>query len=132
LLAENASEIYFATGLDLTVSPVSDILLAQGDINAEPPTIEVIHNEVSPVPDVVLHANGKSFTFKLTLPRFEFLCRVADGAMPSSFSRESSSDFMSLKQRCLRDLNLKANTRTLNLIEVRESGDIHKHPIHLA
>lgn len=132
LLAENASEIYFATGLDLTVSPVSDILLAQGDINAEPPAIEVTHNEISPVPDVVLHANGKSFTFKLTLPRFEFLCRVADGAMPSSFSRESSSDFMSLKQRCLRDLDLKASTRTLNLIEVRETGDIHKHPIHLA
>lgn len=132
LLAENASEIYFATGLDLTVSPVSDILLAQGDINAEPPAIEVTHNEISPVPDVVLQANGKSFTFKLTLPRFEFLCRVADGAMPSSFSRESSSDFMSLKQRCLRDLDLKASTRTLNLIEVRETGDIHKHPIHLA
>lgn len=132
LLAENASEIYFATGLDITVSPVSDILLAQGDINAEPPAIEVTHNEISPVPDVVLHTNGKSFTFKLTLPRFEFLCRVADGAMPSSFSRESSSDFMSLKQRCLRDLDLKASTRTLNLIEVRETGDIHKHPIHLA
>lgn len=131
LLAENTSEIYFATGLDLTISPVSDILLAQGDINAEPPVIEVVHNEIGSVPDVVLHANGKSFTFKLTLPRFEFLCRVADGAMPSSFSRESSSDFMSLKQRCLRDLGLKASTRTLNLIDVRESGDIHKHPIHL-
>jgi hypothetical protein len=68
----------------------------------------------------------------LTLPRFEFLYRVADGAMPSSFSREASSDFMSLKQRCLRDLGLKASTRTLNLIEVRESGIIHKRSIHLA
>lgn len=131
MLADNATEIYFATGLDLTTSPVSDIFLAQIDVDAEPPGLEVVCSEISPVPDLVLRANGKSFTFKLNLPRFEFLCRVADGAMPSSFSRESSSDFMSLKQRCLRDLGFKAGTRTLNLIEVRETGIIHKRPIHL-
>ncbi|AMP07640.1 hypothetical protein CPter91_5354 [Collimonas pratensis] len=131
LLAENASEIYFATGLDLTTSPVSDIFLAQVDLDSEPPALEIVSSATSPIPEILLRANGRSFSFKLNLPRFEFLCRVADGAMPSSFSRESSSDFMSLKQRCLRDLDLKASTRTLNLIEVRESGIIYKRPIHL-
>lgn len=132
LLAENCSEIYFATGLDVTTSPVSDLFLTQVDLDAEPPALEVISNETGTIPEIILRANGREFRFQLSLPRFEFLCRVADGAMPSSFSRESSSDFMSLKQRCLRDLALKASARTLNLIEVREAGIIHKRPIHLA
>ncbi|MDY7577264.1 hypothetical protein RGU70_02830 [Herbaspirillum sp. RTI4] len=132
LLAENANEIYFATGLDLTTSPVSDILLRQADINGDEPALEIALNENSPIPNVILSTNGRSFTFRLTLPRYEFLCRVADGAMPSSFSRESSSDFMSLKQRCLRDLGIRASTHTLNLIEVQDSGIIHKRSIHFA
>jgi hypothetical protein len=89
-------------------------------------------NVGSGVPLAVLHAQGREFRFDLTLPRFEFLCRVADGAMPSSFSRESCTDFMSLKQRCLRDLHLRASSRSLHLIDVLGNGTIQRLPIHLA
>jgi len=82
-------------------------------------------------PEALIRSNGREFRFALTLPRFEFLCRVADGAMPSSFSRESCTDFLSLKQRCLRDLQLKANSRSLHLIQVHTGGTIHKLPVHL-
>ncbi|AKC83365.1 hypothetical protein IMCC26134_12310 [Verrucomicrobia bacterium IMCC26134] len=132
LLAENANEVYLATGLDLTTSPVSDIHLAQLDLDSEPPGLEILRKDAGSVPEAVLRTNGREFRFPLTLPRLEFLCRVADGAMPSSFSRESCADFMSLKQRCLRDLRLKASSRSLHLIEVHGAGTIHRLPIHLA
>jgi hypothetical protein len=131
LLAEEANEVYFATGLDLTTSPVSDIHLAQLDLDSEPPGMEIWRGDLGNVPEMVLRVNGNHFRFPLTLPRFEFLCRVADGAMPSSFSRESCVDFMSLKQRCLRDLRLKMNSRSLNLIEVQGTGAIQRLPIRL-
>lgn len=131
LLAENANEIYLATGLDMTTSPVSDIHLSQLELDSEPPGLEILRKEAGNVPEAVLRTNGREFRFSLTLPRFEFLCRVADGAMPSSFSRESCADFMSLKQRCLRDLRLKVSSRSLHLIEVHGTGTIQRLPIHL-
>ena len=115
LLADHANEIYLATGLDLTTSPVSDIYLSQIDLDSDIPGLEIVRKEAGCIPEAVLRTNGRDFRFALTLPRFEFLCRVADGAMPSSFSRESCADFMSLKQRCLRDLQLKANSRSLQI-----------------
>jgi hypothetical protein len=132
LLAENATEVYLATGLDLTTSPVSDIYLAQIEIDAEPAGLEVVRRPNERTPRLVLRLQGKEFSFSLTLPRFEFLFRVADGAMPSSFSRESCADFLSLKQRCLRDLALKASDRSLHLIEINGNGTIQRLPIHLA
>lgn len=132
LLAENSNEVYLTTGLDLTTSPVSDIHLSQLELDSEPPGMEILRKEASSVPEAVLRTNDREFRFPLTLPRFEFLCRVADGAMPSSFSRESCADFMSLKQRCLRDLRLKANSRSLHLIEVHGTGTIQRLPIHLS
>lgn len=132
LLAEYANEVYLATGLDLTTSPISDIYLSQLDLDSDPPGLEVKGKGFGSIPHAALRANGKEFSFELTLPRFEFLARVADGAMPSSFSKESCADFMSLKQRCLRDLQLKANTKSLHLIEVHGSGTIQRRPIHLA
>lgn len=131
LLSDNANEVYLTTGLDLTTSPISDIFLSQIELDSEPAGLEVVRKEVGSAPEVVLRANGREFRFALTLPRFEFLCRVADGAMPSSFSRESCADFMSLKQRCLRDLKLRASTRSLQLIDVHGGGTIQRLPIHL-
>lgn len=130
-LADTASEVYLTTGLDLTTSPVSDIALAQIEINSEPPGLDICSNAHLPTPDMILRHMDKEFKFPLTLPRFEFLCRVADGAMPSSFSREAFADFMALKQRCLRDLDIRANSHFLNLIDVTRDGTIHKRPVHL-
>lgn len=40
--------------------------------------------------------------FELTPIRFEFLCRVAEGALPSSFSNECFEDLLAFKARLLR------------------------------
>jgi len=132
LLGDSAHEVHLATGLDLTTSPVSDIHLAQLELDSDPPGVEIVCGKAGRIPDVMLRANGREFRFSLTLPRYEFLCRVADGAMPSSFSRESCTDFMSLKQRCLRDLKLRVSARSLHLIEVHGVGTVQRFPIHLS
>ncbi|MBL8517291.1 MAG: hypothetical protein JNM76_10030 [Betaproteobacteria bacterium] len=131
LTADQANEVYLATGLDLTTSPVSDIYLAELGLDSDPVGLEIVLKQSTTMPEVVLRRDGKEFRFALSLPRFEFLCRVADGAMPSSFSRESCADFMSLKQRCLRDLQLRPNSKSLHLLEIHGAGMVHKHPIYL-
>jgi hypothetical protein len=129
LLADSAHEVYMATGLDLTTSPVSDILLQELLLDGTPAAFTVIPDGRSPL--AVLRANGQEFCFELTLPRYEFLMRVAAGAMPSSFSRECCSDFLSLKQRCLRDLHIRPNPNLLLRLDVTPTGQVQKEHIHL-
>lgn len=45
---------------------------------------------------------GQRLTLPLHLVRYEFLSRVADGALPSNFSRECYEDILSFKSRLLR------------------------------
>ena len=132
LLAENPHELYLATGLDLTTSPVSDILLETTAMDSEPPGFEIAAPIGCEPPKAVISFKDQTFPFHLTLPRFEFLSRVADGAMPSSFSRECCADFMSLKPRCMRKLGIKPNARVMYLMEVHGSGSIQKQAIHLS
>lgn len=129
LLEENTHEIYLASGLDLSTSAVSDLLLKEITIADDPPGFAVEAD--GSFPKAVIRCKGKTFAFDLTLPRFEFLMRVAAGAMPSSFSRESYEDFLSLKQCCLRDLDVRPNPHVLQRLDVMAGGQVHKEPIHL-
>ncbi len=129
LLDENTHQIYMTSGLDLSTSAVSDLLLKEIDITDDPPGFSVEKSGI--VPKAVIRCNGRQFSFSLTLPRFEFLMRVAGGAMPSCFSRESYEDFLSLKQCCLRDLNIRPHPLVLQRLDVLGSGQVHKEPIHL-
>ena len=131
LLREGSTELVFAAGLDLSTSAVSDVILAEVDLEGPPPAFAIVANAVTGVPDAIISVAGRSFSFPLTLPRYEFLCRVGAGTMPSSFSNESSADFMSLKQRCLKDLQLAAGSGALNIIELQDSGTIIRHSVHL-
>lgn len=130
LFDENAHEVYLATGLDLSTSPVSDLLLDEIPIFDNPPGFDVVPDGA--FPRVLLRANNLSFSFDLTLSRFEFLMRIAAGSMPSSFSRETYEDFLSLKQCCLRDLQIRPNTEVLMRLDVTATGQVDKKHIHLS
>ena len=129
LIDENAHEIYLASGLDLSTSPVSDLLLKEIQVVDDPPGFTVEGNDG--FPKAVIRYRKNSFSFSLTLPRFEFLMRVASGAMPSSFSRESYEDFLSLKQCCLRDLQIRSNPYVFQHLDVMAGGQVNKKPIYL-
>lgn len=71
-------------------------------------------------------------SLRLQLTRFEFLCRVAEGALPSSFSRECYEDILSFKTNLLRQLDYRRRVDgddaedelELNMIYLDADGDI--------
>lgn len=88
--------------------------------------------------DIILgHAPGSGVQFNLSPVRFEFLCRVAEGALPGSFSNECLEDLLAFKAKLLRKaerlrLLLTVNDAeedsaedgalTLNFIEIEKDG----------
>ena len=115
----------------MSTSPVSDLLLKELRIHSDPAEFDVIN--VRGLPAIRLQqGNGPKSQFQLTMLRFEFLMRVAEGAMPTSFSREAYEDLLSLKQCAVRDLGIQQNPTFLERIDVREGGQIHKDPIDLS
>ena len=93
-----------------TTMPTIDVALAQGEINPA--------------------------SFALTPVRFEFLCRVAEGALPGSFSSECLEDMFAFKAKLLRKEELlrkrllaeddepssNEGSLALNFIDVEQSG----------
>lgn len=65
-----------------------------------------------PAIDMALaHGPSGSVTLNLTPVRFEFLCRVADGALPESFSNECLEDLLAFKAKLLRKSELIRSAR---------------------
>jgi len=94
----------------LTARPTVDVALAQGEVHPA--------------------------SFALTPVRFEFLCRVAEGALPGSFSNECLEDMLAFKAKLLRkeellreklrledeEPNSDDGSLALNFIDVEQSG----------
>jgi hypothetical protein len=94
--------------------------------------------------DVALAAGAShSASFTLSPIRFEFLCRVADGALPGSFSNECLEDMLAFKAKLLRKAELLRASRlaedeepglddralTLNFIEMEQNGHGFSRPV---
>jgi hypothetical protein len=83
---------------------------------------------------VVSFAQGVEAALPLHLIRFEFLSRVADGALPSNFSRECYEDILSFKSRLLQTLRSAqgrgARAFKLELLRM-EAGRLSKDAISL-
>jgi hypothetical protein len=123
-VANTEQELFLASGLDMTTSPVSDILL-----ESIPKSSVKIESNRNKLPCLTIAHNGRSFSMILTLMRFEFIQRAYEGAMPGSFSREACEDFMALKQRALRDLDIKEDEYALIHMTLGEGGKVHKNHI---
>ncbi len=96
--------------------------------------------------DVALAVGAShSASFTLSPVRFEFLCRVAEGALPGSFSNECLEDMLAFKAKLLRKAELLRASRlaedeepgvddgtlTLNFIEMEQSGHGFSRPVSL-
>jgi hypothetical protein len=78
--------------------------------------------------------DGLSCTFPLTLTRYEYLSRVAEGALPNSFSKECFEDLMAFKSRLMRELAKRptdGGSRELvfKVLSVDQSGAALEEPI---
>lgn len=75
---------------------------------------------------------------QLQLTRFEFLCRVSEGALPSSFSRECYEDILSFKTNLLRLLDYRRkldddddSELALHMIYLDAEGDIKESSLEV-
>lgn len=148
LLLENADKLFVASSGGFTQSKISVLC------DAEVPSRRVMgvgvqfkldgHVEM-PCLDVTISPDPqKRVVFTLTPVRFEFLCRVADGALPGSFSNECLEDMLAFKAKLLRQVELVRTQRSiddeaepesmgvsvqLNFIEIEQNGHGFSRPV---
>jgi hypothetical protein len=125
-VASTEQEILLASGFDMTTSPISDILLEM-----LPKSSLKLETSPAKLPKLVFYRNGLKFEMVLSLMRFEFILRAAEGAMPGSFSREAREDLMSNKQKALRDLHVSAHPNDLVRLTLGDAGRVHKTHVQL-
>jgi hypothetical protein len=105
MLINSEHELFLASSASLSQARVSHILDER--ISVEPrhggEKVEIILENQYPQLHVSLGA-GLGCKFQLTLTRYEYLRRVAEGAMPNSFSKECFEDVMAFKGRLMREL----------------------------
>lgn len=129
LLAEDKGKLYVAKGLNLSSAPISDIFVMGVEITDDfgNPMISVVKpGPTSLVPQlhIIWRNDHDPFVFDLTLERFEFLMRVAEGVMPNSFSKECWEDIITLKTKLLRHIE-RANFKPTGVrtIETDHNGN---------
>lgn len=107
MLVSSENDLYLGTSLQSTGAKVSRVY--EDNIPVRPKNGQFIkiewHNH-QPTLVVALSATHQE-TLVLNLVRYEFLSRVAEGALPSSFSKECYEDVMSFKSRLLRCLQAR-------------------------
>jgi hypothetical protein len=108
MLIRSDSELFLASSASLSQARVSRFLDER--ISVMPrhggEKIEIIAVSEHPHLEVCLGGSFKC-TFQLTLTRYEYLSRVAEGAMPNSFSKECFEDVMAFKSRLMRVLEMR-------------------------
>jgi hypothetical protein len=82
--------------------------------------------------------DGISCSLRLTLTRFEYLSRVAEGALPSSFSKECFEDVMAFKSRLMRELAKRSDSDSnpeellFKVLLVDQGGAAFEEPIEVS
>lgn len=102
MLTRTIRDLWLATSGNYSQARVNK--LVEGKISAIPDreeSIDIQMNETGMVDLVVNIDKGISVSLPLLLVRYEFLSRVAEGALPSSFSRECYEDILSFKSQVL-------------------------------
>lgn len=148
LLIDNADKIFVASSGGFTQSKVSVLCDTEAPSRREGGVGLIIKHDTQterPLLDIALAPGaGNSVTFSLTPVRFEFLCRVAEGALPGSFSNECLEDMLAFKAKLLRKAELIRTQRgaedeeevgsgdsalTLKFIEIEQNGHGFSRPV---
>ena len=148
LLLENVDRIFIASSGGFTQSRVSVLCdhetpsRRQGGVGM---AIKLDEETGRPQLDVSLSPGpGNSVAFDLTPIRHEFLARVAEGALPASFSNECLEDLLAFKAKLLRKAEIvrkagfagdddevggEASALTLNFIDIEPGGRGFARPV---
>lgn len=148
LLLENVDRIFIASSGGFTQSRVSVLCDHETPSRRQAGVgmaIRLVEETGRPQLDVSLAAgHGNAVSFNLTPIRYEFLARVAEGALPVSFSNECLEDMLAFKAKLLRkaevvrngamagdddDAGGEAAALTLNFIDIEPGGRGFTRPV---
>jgi hypothetical protein len=130
MLITDDRKLFLGTSLQSTGAKVSRIYEDAISVQASRgEKVEIVWNGNKPALQVTL-SESITESFTLNLVRYEFLSRVAEGALPSSFSKECYEDVLSFKSRLLTALKKRRqyegdeldNTLTFQRLRLDESG----------
>lgn len=148
LLIENTDKIFVASSGGYTQSKVSALCEAEVParrVNGIGTSIRFDQKTEQVFLEIAL-APGEAEAISLNLSpvRFEFLCRVGEGALPASFSNERLEDLLAFKAKLLRraerlrvsqsggdEHGVSDNSLTLNFIEIEQNGHGFSKPVTL-
>lgn len=133
MLVSSDRELLLATGLSGSTSKVSCILEDRVSVARRmTECIEILSDETGfPILRISLTQQIR-VDLRLTLTRYEFLSRVAEGVLPGSFSKECHEDILAFKSRILTaskqrrdELGIEEDGMAFRLLELDDLG----HPL---
>lgn len=131
MLVSTDRDLLLATSISFSSSKVSQVLEDRVPVEKRRGEgVELVLENGKPRLSVEF-ASNISASMPLNLTRYEFLSRVAEGALPGSFSRECYEDLLAFKSRLLTCLNerrkldgvTESNTVALKLLKLDHAGN---------
>jgi len=139
-LIDDKQTLYLATSGTDSQAKISRIIsyTIPNDPNMPAIHLQLKEGLVDLIPEVLLevHYLGKPLVgMRFNLTRYEFISRVAHGALPSSFSSECYEDFLNFKSQLIavmkKRLEGKERQNQLKLISISKEGQILPHEIEV-
>lgn len=130
MLVSSDHELWLATGLSGSHAKVSFVLEDRVSVARRANEFVTVTSDSTGFPVLqVSFDDGLVVELKLTLTRFEFLSRVAEGVLPGSFSKECHEDILAFKSRLLSAAKQRRSKREddegvteFRLVELDETG----------
>ncbi|QDU05466.1 hypothetical protein V6x_52030 [Gimesia chilikensis] len=139
MLVSSEHELWLATGLSGSHAKVSFILEDRVSVSRRAKEFVTVTSNSSGFPLLqVSFDDGLVVDLKLTLTRFEFLSRVAEGVLPGSFSKECHEDILAFKSRLLSAAKQRRGEQEddeggteFRLVELDETGYPRENTVEL-
>ena len=135
LLVNNQDELLLATSGSYSQARISKVYeesISVARKRGESVSVELDKSRRKPILVVNLASDVEPIRFNLTLTRYEYLSRVAEGALPSSFSQECYEDVLAFKTQVFRQLAVRQalerededgeEAMNIRLLEVNSAG----------
>jgi len=135
LLVSNQDELLLATSGSYSQARISRVYEESVSVarkRGESVSVELDKSRKKPSLVVNLASDIEPIRFNLTLTRYEYLSRVAEGALPSSFSQECYEDVLAFKTQVFKQLAVRQflddededgeEAMNIRLLEVNSAG----------
>lgn len=136
MLAGNLDRLFLSTGLDFTSAKVSDIYLCEVPLrrSMHGDEVAIARKDGKPYLQISLGRDDPPIEFALWLVRYEFLTRVAQGALPSSFSKECNEDVLAFKSLVLSQYYRRAGEAltSISILRAGERGTLSSHQLGIS